>query len=77
MKKFHKIRLASELLDQIELFDYCSAIAELTRDTIPESYKHMEDWIISNYKVSVYDMDTIGKPSYCVMIRHLGIFQVF
>ena len=76
MNKFHKIRLASEVLDDIERFDYCSAIAIINRDDIPESYQHIEDLIVSNYRVSIYDMKLVGKITYFVSIRHLGFFQV-
>jgi hypothetical protein len=48
----------------------------INRDTIPESYEHIEDLIVANYRVSIYDMKMVGKITYFVSIRHLGFFQV-
>lgn len=76
MNRFHKIKLATEILNDIERFDYCTAIALINRDTIPESYQHIEDLVVANYRLSIYDMKMIGKPTYFVSIRHLGFFQV-
>jgi hypothetical protein len=70
------LAIAATLAKDIELFRDCNAIAYISRDNIPESYTFIEDTIVGNYRISIYNMNLIGKSSYLMDIKYLGKFQI-
>jgi hypothetical protein len=70
------LAIAATLAKDIELFRNCDTIASIYRNVVPESYIFIEDAIVSNYRISIYNMNLIGKASYLMDIKHLGKFQI-
>lgn len=77
MTKLEKLSIAVNTAKIIGTFDDCEAIAVLNMKEIPESYKFIKDYICYEYRVSVYDMQLIGKRSYLVEIHGVDKFQIF
>lgn len=77
MTKLDKLSIAVNTAEVIGLFDDCEAIALLNMKDIPESYKFIQDYICHDYRVSVYDMNLIGKRSYLVHVHGVDKFQIF
>ena len=72
----NNVAIAATIAKDIEMFRDCDMIAAIYRNVLPESYVPMENLIVSNYRVTIYDMNMIGKKSYLLSIKHLGDFQV-
>lgn len=72
----NSVAIAATIAKDIELLRDCDMIAAIYRNVLPESYVPIENLIVSNYRVSIYDMNLIGKKSYLLSIKHLGDFQV-
>lgn len=77
MTNLDRLSIMTDTAEIIGLFDDCDAIAVLNIRNIPESYKFINDYIVYDYRVSVYDMQHIGRPSYLVDIHDVGKFQIF
>lgn len=77
MTKLEKLSIMTDTAEVIGLFDDCEAIALLNIRAIPESWKFINDYIVYDYRVSVYDMQLIGKRSYLVEVHGVGRFQIF
>lgn len=75
MISMHKVAIAAALAKDIEMLRECSAIATIHRDILPESYTFIEDIIVAGYRVSIYNMNLVGK-SYMIDIKYLGKYQV-
>lgn len=70
------LAIAATLAKDIELFRSCDTMASMYRDVIPESYTYIQDSVVNNYRISIYNMNLIGRTSYLVDIKHLGKFQI-
>lgn len=75
MISMHQVAIAATLAKDIKMLRDCSAIATIHRDAIPESYTFIEDTIVAGYRVSIYNMNLVGK-SYMLDIKYLGKYQV-
>lgn len=75
MTSINNVAIAATIAKDIDILRNCSAIATIHRDTIPESYTFMEDVIVGNYRVSIYNMNLVGA-SYMLDIKYLGKYQV-
>jgi hypothetical protein len=75
MTNIRKLSIALNSADVLDIIPNVSAVAIITSKQIPESYTFMQDVIIGDYRVSVYNMNTIGK-SYALEIHGVGLFQV-
>lgn len=72
----NSVAIAATIAKDIEMLRDCDMIAAIYRNVLPESYVPIKNLIVSNYRVSIYDMNLIGKKSYLLSIKHLGDFQV-
>jgi hypothetical protein len=70
------LAIAATLAKDIELFRNCDTMASIYRDVVPEAYTYIEDSVVNNYRISIYNMNLIGKTSYLMDIKHLGKFQI-
>ena len=75
MTNTEKLSIALKSADILDVMPNVSAVAIINSKQLPESYTFMKDVIIGDYRVSLYDMNTIGK-SYALEIHGLGLFQV-
>lgn len=75
MTNTDKLSIALKSADVLDVIPSVSAVAIINSRQLPESYTFMKDVIIGDYRVSLYDMNTIGK-SYALEIHGLGLFQV-
>lgn len=76
MTNINSVAIAATIAKDIDMLRNCNAVAYIERSDIPESYLFIEDTIIGNYRVSIYNMNLIGKPSYMLDIKYLGKFQI-
>ena len=76
MSSINTLAIACTLAKDISMFSSCDTIATLRRDLVPESYTFVEDVIVAGYRISIYNMNLIGKPSYLLDIKHMGKFQI-
>lgn len=77
MTNLDRLSIMTDTAEIIGLFDDCEAIAILNIRGIPESWKFMNDYIVYDYRVSIYDMQLVGKRSYLAEIHGVGRFQIF
>jgi hypothetical protein len=75
MTNIHKLSLAIDIAKDIDTLSECDMMAVSYRITIPASYVFIKDIIVHNYRVSIYDMNLIGKASFLLNIANLGMFQ--
>ena len=75
MNSINKLSLAINIAKDIEMLSNCDMMAISHRPNIPSSYNYTGDIIVHNYRVSIYDMNLIGKPSFLLDIANLGMFQ--
>lgn len=76
MTNLEKLSIATDTAEIIGIFDNCEAIAVLNMKLIPEAYKFIQDYIVYDYRVSVYDMQLVGKRSYLIDIHGVSKFQI-
>lgn len=72
MSKIRKLQIAVSLLEQVDMFDDIDMVGMLYFKQVPESYKFVEDLLITNYRMSIYK----DGGRFIVDIRHVGIFQL-
>lgn len=72
MSKIRKLQIAVSLLEQVDMFDDIDMVGMLYFKQVPESYKFVEDLLITNYRMSIYK----DGDRFIVDIRHVGIFQL-
>lgn len=75
MNNITKLSLAISIAKDIDMLSNCDMMAISYRATIPSSYVFIKDIIVHHYRVSIYDMKLIGKPSFLLNISELGMFQ--
>jgi hypothetical protein len=75
MTNAQKLKTAIDSAAAIETIENISGVAMIHLRTIPESYEYLGDSIIGDYRVSVYDMKTIGR-SYVLDVHGVGMFQI-
>lgn len=75
MTNADKLKIAIDSASTIDTIENISGVAMIHLRTIPESYDYLGDAIIGNYRVSVYDMKTIGR-AYVLEVHGVGMFQI-
>jgi hypothetical protein len=75
MTNIKKLSIALGMLDALDIMSNVSALAIIKSKPLPESYTFIKDVIAGDYRVSVYDMNGIGK-SYALDIHGVGIIQL-
>ena len=75
MNNAQKLKTAIDSAAAIDTIENISGVAMIHLRTIPESYEYLGDSIIGDYRVSVYDMKTIGR-SYVLDVHGVGMFQI-
>lgn len=75
MTNINKLSIALNAADVLDLMPNVSAVAMVTLKSIPESYTFINDVIIGDYRISIYNMNTIGK-SHVLQIHGIGMFQI-
>jgi hypothetical protein len=75
MTNLDKIKIAIDSISAIDTIENISGVAIITLRSIPESYTYLGDTIVGDYRVSTYDMNTIGK-SYVLDIHGVCKFQI-
>jgi|LauGreDrversion4_2_1035121.scaffolds.fasta_scaffold285036_4 hypothetical protein len=75
MTNAQKLKTAIDSASAIDTIENISGVAMIHLRTIPESYDYLGDSIIGDYRVSVYDMKTIGR-SYVLDVHGVGMFQI-
>jgi hypothetical protein len=75
MTNAQKLKIAIDSVNAIDTIENISGVAMINLRTIPESYEYLGDSIIGDYRVSVYDMKTIGR-SYVLHVHGVGMFQI-
>ena len=76
MNNIQRVMLASTLANEIELFRDCDVVAFVKVSPIPESYTLVSTIIVFNYRIDIYNMNMIGKPTYVMDVNGLGTFQI-
>jgi hypothetical protein len=75
MTNAEKLKIAIDSAAAIDTIENISGIAMVHFRSIPEAYEYLGDGIIGDYRVSVYDMKTIGR-AYVLDVHGIGMFQV-
>jgi hypothetical protein len=75
MTNIQKLSIALGMVDALDIMSSVSAVAIIKSKPIPESYTFIKDVIVGDYRVSVYDMNGIGK-SYALDINGVGLIQL-
>ena len=75
MTNAQKLKTAIDSASAIDTIENISGVAIIHLRTIPESYEYLGDSIIGDYRISVYDMKTIGR-SYVLDVHGVGMFQI-
>ena len=76
MSKMNQLNIATSLANKIDRLKDCDVVGAMYRTSIPETYLEVETLIVENYRVTIYDMNLIGKASYLVDIAFVGQFQM-
>jgi hypothetical protein len=75
MTNAEKLKIAIDSAVAIDTIENISGVAMIHLRSIPESYEYLGDSILSDYRVSVYDMKTIGR-AYVLDVHGVGMFQI-
>jgi hypothetical protein len=75
MTNSDKLKIAIDSVSVIDAIQNMSGIAIINLKSIPESYTYLGDTIVGDYRVSTYDMNTIGK-SYVLDVHGVCKFQI-
>jgi hypothetical protein len=75
MTNADKLKIAIDSVTAIDTIENISGVAMIHLRTIPESYEYLGDIIIGDYRVSAYDMKTIGR-AYVLDVHGVGMFQI-
>lgn len=75
MTNAQKLKIAIDSAEAIDTIENISGVAMIHLRTIPEAYEYLGDGIVGDYRISVYDMKTIGR-AYVLEVHGVGMFQV-